>query len=484
MLTPEQLQEARNKFGVKPTPPSADKVSRMTSTWAAADKAIEDKKPLSFGERLKMSFGDKGTIEELKRKEEEAGLRGKFDIGDIADVAGSAIPAIGGVLGGLGGTIAGFGVGGVPGAAIGTGAGEAVKQAIGRGLGVREDQTIGEEVKDVGKTVAFTYLAGKAGQYLLSRVPKLLGIATGEGDDTIRLALKNPKVADAGIKSGDSALREAVSVGSKKSVALRDAFVKGHQEAFKKLAGQNSEALVPPKKILYDFADMIGKNGIKIKDGILDFSTSKIKANPGEISKINAAYEAVQNWDDFSLVGVNKLKQLVGALTKFPSEAGGTSKSPFLGKVYHYLDETIKNNLDDSSKQAYSEMNKKFAENIDLYDEMVDAFNSGDPFTKLANSLGKNKDTLRQVLDFYEGQSGEKVLPIVAGRELGMEKNAAFGILNPRSWIDFFISPEVQAKGITRLGKMSNPIEAGLKSVYQAGQKAIGVDPTRQIRLK
>ena len=98
-------------------------------------------------------------------------------------------------------------------------------------------------------------------------------------------------------------------------------------------------------------------------------------------------------------------------------------------------------------------LNKNFSSQIELYDDIVDAFNSGDPFTKLANALGKNKDTLRQTLEFYEKKSGKKVLPIVAGRELAMEKTAAFGFLNPRSWIDLLISPKTQAKGITKLGE-------------------------------
>ena len=84
---------------------------------------------------------------------------------------------------------------------------------------------------------------------------------------------------------------------------------------------------------------------------------------------------------------------------------------------------------------------------------MVDAFNSGDPFTRIANSLGKNKDSVRGLLEWYEKQSGKPVLPVVAGRELAMEKTAAFGFLNPRSWIDFFISPKIQAKIVTKVGE-------------------------------
>ena len=98
-------------------------------------------------------------------------------------------------------------------------------------------------------------------------------------------------------------------------------------------------------------------------------------------------------------------------------------------------------------------MNKKYSDTIGMYDDVVHAFNSGDPFTKIAQTFGANKDTLRQVIDFYEKTTGNKIAPIVAGRSLAQEKNAAFGFLNPRQWVDFFISPEKQAQVVTKIGK-------------------------------
>lgn len=292
----------------------------------------------------------------------------------------------------------------------------------------------------------------KTGQYANSRVPKLLSIFTGESDDVINSALKNPKIADLGIKGGDEALRRAVQIGSESSIKAKSTFVKAHSEAFQKLAGENAGKLLKNKKVLYDFVDDLSKQGVKIKNGKLDFSTSKIVANPGEIGKINAAYKAVQGWKDWSLQGGNELKQLVGQLTKFATEQGGTSKSPFLGKFYNYLDNEIKNSLPATSRKAYSEMNKKFSSSIGLYDDMVDAFNSGDPFTKMAQIFSSNKDTLRQVVGFYEKTTGNKISPIVAGRTLAESKPAAFGFLNPRQWIDFFIDPKTQAKIVTKTG--------------------------------
>jgi hypothetical protein len=303
------------------------------------------------------------------------------------------------------------------------------------------------------------------------RDTKLLSIFSGEQTPVIESALKFPKEADLGIHNGDVALRNAVQTGAETSIKARQSFTQAYGEAFNKLVGKNSGTLLDKNAIIQKFNDFLVENKVSSKKGKLDFTTSDIKTNPGEVSKIQSTAEAIMNWKDFTLQGANELKQLVGKYTKFANEAGGSSKSPFLGKLYDYLDTQIKENLPKTSRKAYTDMNTKFSNTIGLYNEMVDAFNSGDPFTKLSQLFGANKDTLRQVVDFYEQQTGNKIAPIIAGRTLAAEKTAAFGFLNPRSWVDFFVPPKLQAEIVTGYGKLknqtlksdlkSNPIESG-----------------------
>jgi len=315
--------------------------------------------------------------------------------------------------------------------------------------------------------VAPVALAGV--KYVASRMPKLLSIFTGENKEAISQIIKNPKQADAALKNGDEALRSVIDKGSGSSVKIKDAFIEGHNEAFKLLAQENSGKLVNSGNLADQWANLLKRQGIKMsKDGSLDFTISKIRAKPGEMSKIETAYDVMKNWDDWSLFGANKLKQIIGALTKFPSEAGGMSKSPLLGETYHILDTEIKNSLPSTARQAYTELNQKFSQNIGLYDELVDAFNSGDPFTRFANALGDNKDSLRQLLKFYEEKTGESILPVVAGRAASMEKQAAFGFLNPRSWVDFFLSPSAQMQIVSGLGKAQQAISTPINKATSA----------------
>lgn len=325
-------------------------------------------------------------------------------------------------------------------------------------------KTVSPIVENLQKTgregaEAIDDVVGRAGTYAEGRLPKLLGIFSGESDDVVKNALRNPKLADIGIEKGDDALRLAIKEGSENSIKIRSSFIEGHKQAKNQILGQFSKKIVPKSDVKGAFDNLLRANKVEVlRDGSLDFTRSQIIANPGEVSKIKAAYEALNSptigWEKFSIDELDEYKQLVGKLTRFATEAGVPSKSPFLGRLYNELNQAAVKNLPKELGDQYLTLNKKFSETIDLYDDVVDAFNSGDPFTRLANALGKNKDSLREVLDFYAKQEGgTDILPIVAGRELAMEKTAAFGFLNPRSWIDLLISPSTQAKIITRVGE-------------------------------
>lgn len=303
-------------------------------------------------------------------------------------------------------------------------------------------------------------IAGKLLQYAAGRLgSKALSIATGEGTDVIESALKNPRAADAAISNGDDALRTVVQKGAAETVQLRDAFNKAYRTGIEQIGElaekQTGSAVITDRTKVKDaFIKALESAKITVgKGGKLNFTQSQAQANPGEVAKIQQAYDALKTWKDFSFAGADDFKHLIGKLTRFADDAGVPSKSPTLGRAYNSINNLIKASLPEDLGAQYTAANSKYSKTIDVYDEMVDAFNKGDPFSRLANLFSKNKDSLRQVVDFYDNKTGEGVAATVAGRELAAEKTAAFGILNPRSWLDFFISPQIQAKGITAVGK-------------------------------
>ena len=126
---------------------------------------------------MKAGFGGEEAQVRGRMIEEQAGLRGRLDIGDIADIAGS-IPSAAGFL-------AGGAVGGIAGGAVGSAGGEAVRQLIGKGLGVQQ-RLEPAKVLEEGILAGATGLAGKgiatAGKFavektitpVLEKLPKRL----------------------------------------------------------------------------------------------------------------------------------------------------------------------------------------------------------------------------------------------------------------------------------------------------------------------
>lgn len=450
----------------------------------------KDKSQMSAFERFKMSFASKDTRSALKESEKgfmKGGIREM--IGDVADVAGGSIPFALGTLGAAGGAVAGYGVGAIPGAAVGVTAGESIRGMIGQAMGVREDVKPVEEITtpivEGVKTLIGGKIIQKGGGYILSRFPKLLGILTGKGDDIVESALKNPKAADEGLAKGDEALRTIVEQGKTKSVELRDSFNNAYQTAFSKISGVYGNRPMDKIPLFQKFTDLLKNQRVVFsREGVPDYATSKISANPGEVSKVNSAIEAMQKWDDWSLNGMIKLKQQIGALTKFPSEYGGASKSPVLGQMYHFIDEQIRQTLPKSARAKYDSLNGNYSKMINTFDDIVDAFNDKNAFARIANIFSKNRDELREIIKYYEQKTGISVSGTVAGRELGMGgTNTPAGIWNPSFWVNMLIDPKIQGKLITVPGRVNEsiikPVVQGAKDIIQAPGKTLDQFLTR-----
>jgi len=333
---------------------------------------------------------------------------------------------------------------------------------------------LGEIIKQGATTAAIGGVIpplASLGKYVISRVPKLLGIVTGERHEAIMAALRDPRVADMALQGGDDVLRGVVKEGAKNSLKLKNAFVKGYVDSFDKIIKGKTTTVFKKQSLIKDFEDLLIANDVKIKKGgKLDFVISKLNTEAGEVSKIKKVYDGLRSWKDITPSGLNKLKQFVGELAKFAPEAGGSAKSATLGRFYHNIDTVIQNSLSKTDRAVYIKLNKNFSNNIGFFDDLIDVFQKGDPFTKLTGAIGDSKDTLRQILEFYQNKTGIDVLATVGGRAIAAEKPAAFGLMNPRSWIDFFYSPEMQLKTVTGAGRIQKGFEeTGARTLFPGG---------------
>ena len=155
-ITIEKFQGIMDKM------PSGATPEMVRSSLENKGYSIEQPKQGSnFFERLKLSFGDREAEARRSAIEQQSGLKGRFDVGDIADVAGSIPSLVGFGVGSALGAPAG-GVGAVAGAAGGSALGETVRQGIGKMLGVQKEFS----PKDIAVEGALGGVAGGAGKVL------------------------------------------------------------------------------------------------------------------------------------------------------------------------------------------------------------------------------------------------------------------------------------------------------------------------------
>ena len=206
------------------------------------------------------------------------------------------------------------------------------------------------------------------------------------------------------------------------------------------------------EEILGAFKKAVRQEGIAIRGGGLKFPAEFLADPANNARKIANVFRFLESKKSFNLVNLNSAKQTIGEAAGFV-ERGLGSRVPVLGRLYHELDDIIKIRLPTNLSRQYAELNEVFTTNIRMYNELVKVFHSTDPFTKLAGVLRENADKLRQLLQFYEQRTGKSIIPQIAGRAIAGEREAAFGLLNPREWIDIVFSPRLQARGVSFLGK-------------------------------
>ena len=290
----------------------------MRTITIPGDPVEEDKdkdEELTIGKRFLMSFGDKGTIQKLKSMEEEAGLRGKLDWGDLADVAGGMFPFAGGMLGAGGGTAFGPVVGSAIGIGIGTAAGESLKRAIGIYLGVRPSETrasaaygplvSGVAAAGTAKAVEWGARAVKA-----AAKPTIGYIFSERGMHTL-------KVADAAKQKLKLLVEEGVGADdiSKMMVKSADDFSDESFKAYQKaLTGLDKEKMIGRDPVVGNVIRTIRK-GFDLSpeqkiDDVAELWPSEDKASFQKLMTFIG-----KKWDDFSERGVYRLRKTMDSST-------------------------------------------------------------------------------------------------------------------------------------------------------------------------
>ncbi len=403
----------------------------------------ENNKP-TIGERFRASFGDADTKSKMAQREQEAGLRGKFDVGDIADVAGDFLPLAGGILGSFAGPVVGT--------AVGATAGEVAKRGIGQALGVR-DKSLGQEAIGTLETGAITGALGVAGKVAspLAKgtgkiISKLLpGVSESFRMPTLMKLLRTNKV---GIAEIADATNKAVGQMAKESKGIYDIA----QKSMKNIPIDRKTLVGNAKTFIKETSDRIMTDESERLVGKLTQQIKKLPENPTkqDVLKLRQVL-------DKSYKGTESTKDFDSILT-------GVKKK--LNEVLDYQDIAYKTAREKASKDI--ELLKKIG--IDITAKGGKSVEStSKKLLSIAQDLqdpikrGETKKLLKQISD-KTGLELEEILDVVNAAQR-IERSTQQGIMSPFSTLGGYATQAASAvaRGAGQVADKITPITNTVK---------------------
>lgn len=404
---------------------------------------VAQKGKVNFLDRLKLGFGGEAGRARQQALEKQAGLKGKFDIGDFADIVGS-IPSFGGfILGSIGGAAAGTlvapgagtVVGGIAGAGVGAGAGEALSQTIGKKLGVIEEikpKEIATEavigaaaeatfgvLKFVGKPVLITAknqisnfskaVLGKTGQLLFG----------GKGVSGIRQRFQAPQEVQEFLKAaagkGGKTIENVVEIVKDSIKQIADEATKAFVKAEKGIVDVNI-----PSQQIKNTSEQIIKDFLKITD--LSKQAIKDTALTGtEKNILNSVIKTISQARNFTTKGVLALKRKLdiafrGTKTTKKSDA-------IVTRITNHL-----NTLIEGADKPFRESTKLFAESRQFL-EKLGVNITGTSKKNVEQTANKLLQLARDLDDPFKREASEALLKEV-GNRVGLDFMSLLQSLN------------------------------------------------------
>ena len=393
---------------------------------------------VSFTERLRLGFGNPEARARGAKLERQAGLAGKFDIGDLADAI-AGIPSLAGfVVGGIAGTAVGGPVGAIAGGGLGSAAGEALRQGVGKALGV-SDEFDPREIATEGVIGTAAGLAGPIlrpigskvikplfDKFALAPIKKLnrfvleVGFGT-KGRSGIIQRFRTPEKVSPFIK----AVRETEPGGVKPKGArgiddvvkeVKDAITQVKELSVKSFTDAENRLIIKelsprlvkeePRKIIRDFLNVRSLTPKNIEGVPLEPIETKT------INRIIQEIETIKALDTKSILNLKRNIQRFRRGTKTTARADA-----LIGKINRHYNDTI-SSVDPNFRKALSEYstNATFLEKLGVNITGTTKLNVeqtaarlsqlakdlDDPFTKEASEQLLRDLSKRTGIDFLE----------------------------------------------------------------------------------
>lgn len=292
----------------------------------------------------------------------------------------------------------------------GLGATAATEAGLAAGQTAIQEGKFGEESTKAAKFGAAFPVAGATAGKFLKRVGKIgaetLGKSTGAGSQAVEEAFRNPNV----IRYAREAGKESVS--DVMTEALENA--KSGLRAIRKKRGAEYTSKLDNLNLNKDLSPVLKSAKTKVNDFAEDLDTIVEGENV-----VKKAITDINNWDDASAKGLDKLKK---RLQSYENQLTGPGKGS-AKRIVSQLKDDIRSGLNDNI-DGYAEMTSGYRKTSELIDEIENALSLGDKkqketaIRKLLQTIRRDDDSRKDLLQAVSEASGVDITGKVTGAML------------------------------------------------------------------
>lgn len=269
-----------------------------------------------------------------------------------------------------------------------------------------------------------TVPAGVAGKVTTKAGSEISGALTGTSGETIEELFRAVRRGGDEATNATNALRkqttpEQIGNSIKDSV---DTVKTARNEAFKQDFNAIRNEIVDTSKIKQGVNDSLNKFNISTKDGVLDFTNSKLRTVPAAQTKLQNAYdEVIRFGDDATLEQIDTSRQALKALRLSGDDASANVANAMIDEATDII-RTAGSQVD-----GYKKLLGEFAESSDFLDNLTKGLSAGDKasidqtYRRVITSLKTNNEARLSLVKELDEATGGNLLATIAGQQLSEE---------------------------------------------------------------
>lgn len=265
-------------------------------------------------------------------------------------------------------------------------------------------------------------LARATSKVLGRGVSEITGALTGTSAETVQQAFESAKTGGKELTQFTDALRGATTP-EKLVEATRTNIQKiasQRQKLFSETLSELGNEVVETGSAKTNFTNSLSDVGITVKNGVLDFSKSKLKLVPTAQSKLNTAFQEINSLPDSVTLGeLDTTRQAVKAVSKI---AGDDPSANLANKLVDDGTRAIRHAGEDV--QGYGQMLDEFGETSEFLGEIERGLSTGNKKTvdqayrRMATALKTNNEQRMALVRELDSATDGAILSQISGQQL------------------------------------------------------------------